>query len=58
MYAKAVAIMSSQVAKRSPKNRSFLTLLNPLSVGAMSQQSTLRLIEQTQPYWANLAWKV
>jgi hypothetical protein len=45
------------VAKRSPKTRAFLKLLNPLSVGALSRQLPLRLIEQTMPYSAGLARK-
>lgn len=50
MYSNAVAVISSRVAKRHPCTRSFLKLLNPLSVGALSQQLPLRLIKQVMPY--------
>jgi len=38
-----------------PEVRSFLTLLNQLSVGALSQQLPLRLIEQSMSYLASFS---
>ncbi len=40
-----------------PCTRSFFRLLKKLSVGALSQQLPLRLIEQRMPYEFSLRWK-
>jgi hypothetical protein len=50
-------MQSWRVLKRFPCTHSFRKLLNQLSVGASSQQMTLRLIEQVIPYTISLAWK-
>src|SRR4030067_3297509 len=50
-----MAITSSRVSKHSPCTRSFLKPPNQLSVGALSQQLPLRLIEQIMLYSLRLA---
>lgn len=49
-----MAVISARAPKRSQCTRWLLKLLNQLSVGALSQQFPLRLIERIMPYF--LAW--
>lgn len=50
MYSKVPALASARVTQRVAWTRSFSKLLNLLSVGALSQQLPLRLMEQVMPY--------
>src|SRR3954471_2565340 len=58
MYSKRSPSASALVAYVVPCTRSFFKLLNQLSLGALSQQLPLRLIEAVMPYSPSLAHMV